>query len=215
MLKTIAQEYKFNIIRIYPAWTYYNPAPDRFDFTDLEEVLKYCDEFGLRVLMGVVIEEAPYWLEELHPETRFVDAKGNFQRLSDSGNNVSGGWPGLCLDWDPVQKAAARFIEELASMAAQHPSMYAYDCWNEPHLSPAFPAISGLNPKSFFTVIVPRRLKSFIAGWSNGMAASTLLTRLGSGVIRTGRRSTRRGPWGLIWIGLTGATTLLSEAPGK
>src|SRR5690348_16720561 len=47
MLKTIAQEYKFNIIRIYPAWAYYNPAPDRFDFSELEEVLKYCDEFGL------------------------------------------------------------------------------------------------------------------------------------------------------------------------
>src|SRR5215471_9477589 len=92
MLKTIAQEYKFNIIRIYPAWAYYHPAPDRFDFDELDEVLKYCDEFGLRVLMGLVIEEAPYWLERVHPETRFVDAKGQFQRLSDSGNNVSGGW---------------------------------------------------------------------------------------------------------------------------
>src|SRR5579863_6619683 len=63
MLKTIAQEYKFNIIRIYPAWAYYNPAPDRFDFGELEEVVKYCDDFGLRILMGVVIEEMPYWLE--------------------------------------------------------------------------------------------------------------------------------------------------------
>ena len=112
MLKTIAQDYKFNIIRIYPAWAYYNPAPDRFDFGELEEVVKYCDDFGLRILMGVVIEEMPYWLEGLHPETRFVDARGNFQRLSDSGNNVSGGWPGLCLDWDPIQKAAARFIQQ-------------------------------------------------------------------------------------------------------
>ena len=63
MLKTIAQEYKFNIIRIYPAWAYYNPAPERFDFSELEEVVKYCDEFGLRILMGVVIEEMPYWLD--------------------------------------------------------------------------------------------------------------------------------------------------------
>src|SRR5215469_6489477 len=35
MLKTTAEEYKFNIIRIYPAWAYYNPAPDRFEFDDL------------------------------------------------------------------------------------------------------------------------------------------------------------------------------------
>src|SRR3989442_959944 len=138
MLKAVAQQYQFNIVRIYPAWAYYNPAPDRFVFDDLEEVMKYCDEFGLRVLMGVVIEEAPYWLERAHPETRFVDAKGNFQRLADSGNNVSGGWPGLCLDWQPVRDAATRFIHEMVKAVAHYSSLYAYDCWNEPHIEPAW-----------------------------------------------------------------------------
>src|SRR5579863_1757362 len=138
MLQKIAQEYKFNVIRIYPAWSYYNPAPDRFVFDDLEQVMSLCDEFGLRVLMGVVIEEAPYWLERAHPETRFVSATGAPQRLSDSGNNVSGGWPGLCLDWDVVQEAAAKFISKLGIMARTHGSMYAYDCWNEPHIEPAW-----------------------------------------------------------------------------
>ena len=138
MLKAIAQKYQFNIVRIYPAWVYYHPAPDRFVFDDLEEVMKYCDEFGLRVLMGIVTEEAPYWLERAHPETRYVDAKGNPQRLSDSSNNVSGGWPGLCLDWEPVQQAARRFIGELIKVVAPHPSMYAYDCWNEAHIEPAW-----------------------------------------------------------------------------
>jgi beta-galactosidase GanA len=138
MLKDIAQKYQFNIVRIYPAWVYYHPAPDRFVFDDLEEVMKYCDEFGLRVLMGIVTEEAPYWLERAHPETRYVDAKGNAQRLTDSSNNVSGGWPGLCLDWEPVQQAAQRFIRELIKVVAPHPSMYAYDCWNEAHIEPAW-----------------------------------------------------------------------------
>jgi beta-galactosidase len=138
MLKDIAQKYQFNIVRIYPAWVYYHPAADRFAFDDLEEVMKYCDEFGLRVLMGIVTEEAPYWLERAHPETRYVDAKGNPQRLSDSSNNVSGGWPGLCLDWEPVQEAAQRFIRELIKVVAPHPSMYAYDCWNEAHIEPAW-----------------------------------------------------------------------------
>jgi len=138
MLKAIAQKYQFNIVRIYPPWVYYHPAPDRFVFDDLEEVMKYCDEFGLRVLMGIVTEEAPYWLEGAHPETRYVDAKGNPQRLSDSSNNVSGGWPGLCLDWEPVQQAARRFIGELIKVVAPHPSMYAYDVWNEAHIEPAW-----------------------------------------------------------------------------
>lgn len=138
MLKTIAQEYKFNIIRIYSPWVYLNPEEDRFDFAELEEVMRYCDEFGLKVLMGVILEDAPYWLEAAHPETRYMDARDHIERLDGSANNVSGGWPGLCLDWQPVRDAAGKFIREMAKTLAAHPSMYAYDCWNEPHIEPAW-----------------------------------------------------------------------------
>jgi hypothetical protein len=138
MLRTIAQEYKFNIIRIYSSWVYHNPEPDRFDFEELDEVMGYCDEFGLRVLMGVITEDAPYWLEAAHPEARYVNAKDQAQKLDGSGNNVSGGWPGLCLDWAPVREAAGKFIREMAEVVAAHRSMYAYDCWNEPHIEPAW-----------------------------------------------------------------------------
>ena len=58
MLRAIAQEHHFNIIRIYLAWVYCNPKPDQFDFAELEEVMRYCDEFGIRVLMGVITVEA-------------------------------------------------------------------------------------------------------------------------------------------------------------
>ena len=138
MLRTIAQHYQFNIIRVYPTWDYYNRAPDKFVFDEIEEVMKYCDEFGLKVLMGIVMETAPYWLEQAHPEARFVDAKGQPQRLEGSSAQITGGWPGLCLDWEPVREAASRFIRELAKLVASHPSMYAYDCWNEPHIEPAW-----------------------------------------------------------------------------
>jgi beta-galactosidase len=138
MLKTIAEKYRFNLIRVYPTWDYYNPAPERFEFDEIEEVMKYCDEFGLRVLMGIVFETAPYWLEQAHPEARFVDAKGNPQRLQGSPAQITGGWPGLCLDWEPVRQAGARFIAELVKVVAPHPSAYAYDVWNEPHIEPAW-----------------------------------------------------------------------------
>jgi beta-galactosidase len=134
MLKTFAQEYKFNILRIYASWGYYNPEPGRFDFEELEEVMDYCDEFGLRVLMGVITEGAPYWFEAAHPETRYLDARDLPHRLGGSGNNISGGWPGLCLDWEPVREAGGRYIREMAKVVGAHPSMYAYDVWNEPHL---------------------------------------------------------------------------------
>ncbi len=164
MLKAIAQQYRFNIIRIYTAWVYNNPEPDKFQFDELEEVMGYCDEFGIRVLMGVVIEEAPYWLEQAHPETRFVDATGHPHRLSDSGNNVSGGWPGLCLDWEVVQEAAAKFIREMVKVVSPHSSMYAYDVWNEPHIEPAWPRNIWANPQELLFCYCNKTIADF-QGW--------------------------------------------------
>ena len=137
MLESIANEYKFNIIRIYCSWVYLNPEPGRFDFSEIEEVLSDCDRLGLKVLMGAVIEEAPYWLEAAHPESRFVDALGVPQRLQTASINMSGGWPSLCMDWEPVRQAAETFLQELAKVVSKHSSMYAYDVWNEPHLEPS------------------------------------------------------------------------------
>ncbi len=132
MIDAIANRYQFNIIRIYPPWDYYNPRPGEFRFDDLEDLMSTCDEYGMRVLMTIYLECAPYWLEQAHPETRLVNAKGQAMRLGGDGGSYSGGWPGLCLDWEVVQEAAARFVHELTKLSAAHRSLYAYDVWNEP-----------------------------------------------------------------------------------
>jgi len=161
MLRTISQHYHFNIVRVYPTWDYYHRAPDKFVFDEIEEVMKYCDEFGLKVLMGIVMETAPYWLEQAHPEARFVDAKGQAQRLEGSSAQITGGWPGLCLDWEPVREAASRFIRELAKVVAPHPSMYAYDCWNEPHIEPAWQRNIWASPQERLYCYCPQTIVEF------------------------------------------------------
>jgi len=72
LIADIANRYQFNLIRIFPPWEYYNPRPGEYRFDDLEQLLSVCDEFDVRVLMNVMLESAPYWLEEVHPEARFV-----------------------------------------------------------------------------------------------------------------------------------------------
>ena len=122
VLRTFSKQYHFNLMRAFPTWDYYHRAPDQYNFDEIEELMKYCDEFGLKVMMGIVIETAPYWLEQAHPETRFVDAKGEPRRLQGHSSHITGGFPSLCLAWQPVQEAARDFIRELARVAS-HPSM--------------------------------------------------------------------------------------------
>ncbi len=161
MLNEIANEHKFNIIRIYPGWDYYNPAADRFVFDDVDEVMRYCDELGLRVLLGVVLESAPWWLEQAHPECRYVDAAGESHRLQGSANNMTGGWPGLCWDWPPVREAAARYIRELAKFGSSHRSLYAWDCWNEPHIEPAWERNIWATPQQTLYCYCDRTIAAF------------------------------------------------------
>ncbi len=161
MLRAIAQKYKFNIIRIYPGWDYYNPGPDQFVFDDVDEVMAYCDEFGVRVLLGAVLESAPWWREQAHPECRYVDAKGQPRHLAGSGNNMTGGWPGLCWDWAPVRQAAGRYLQELAKFASKHRSLYAYDCWNEPHIEPAWERNIWAQPQEHLFCYCEGTIKAF------------------------------------------------------
>lgn len=137
LLEKIARQHEFNTVRIYPTWDYFNPAPGVYDFEQIDEVMTACDELGLQVLLGIVLETAPYWLERKHPDARYVDARGRAQVLGGSPAQLSGGWPGLCMDAPPVREQAAAFVGALVAAAAKHPSLFAYDVWNEPRLEPA------------------------------------------------------------------------------
>jgi len=66
---------------------------------------------------------------------------------------MTGGWPGLCLDWEPVRKAAGQFVRELVKVLVPHSSLYAYDYWNEPHIEPA-----SLGKGNYQVIIAPWHL---------------------------------------------------------
>jgi beta-galactosidase len=163
LIKSIAEQYKFNLIRIWPNWDYVNPEPDKWIFDEVEEVMSYCDEFGLQVLCGLMFELAPWWLEQKYPDSRFVDARGRAMPLQSSPNNVSGGWPGLCFDWEPVRDAGAKYIRELIRVVAPHKSLFAYDCWNEPHVEPAWARNIWADPEEVLFCYCERTIAAFRA----------------------------------------------------
>ena len=163
MIRTIAEEYKFNIIRIWPNWDYVNPEPDQWIFDEVEEVMNHCDEFGLKVLCGLMFELAPWWLEEKYPGARFTDAKGQAVSIGGSPNNVTGGWPGLCFDWEPVREAGAKYIQELIKVVSPHPSLFGYDCWNEPHIEPAWARNIWAQPQEILFCYCEKTIEAFRA----------------------------------------------------
>ena len=161
MIQALAEQHKFNLIRIWPNWDYVNPEQDKWIFDEVEEVMRYADEFGMQVLCGLVMELAPYWLEQKYPDSRYVDARGRAMRLQGSGNNVTGGWPGLCFDSGPVREAGAKYIKELIKVVGPHKSLFGYDCWNEPHVEPAWARNLWVDPEEILFCYCDHTIAAF------------------------------------------------------
>ena len=78
-----------------------------------------------------------------------------------SPNNVTGGWPGLCFDWEPVREAGAKYIQELIKVVSPHKSLFGYDCWNEPHIEPAWARNIWAEPEELLFCYCERTIEAF------------------------------------------------------
>jgi beta-galactosidase GanA len=126
-----------NTVKLWACWSWMNPERDRFDLEDLDALMEIAGRVGLKVVLNVILEDAPYWLEEDYPEARYRDAEGRDIQLGAAMNTPGGGWPGLCFDNAAVVEAGFAFLEAVVGRYKDHPALLAWDVWNEPHLEPA------------------------------------------------------------------------------
>jgi beta-galactosidase len=126
-----------NTVKLWACWSWMEPRPGEYDFADLDELFDLAHAAGLQVVVNTILEDAPYWLEQRHPEARYRDAEDRPVHLGAAMNTPGGGWPGLCFDNDAVWDAGARFLAALVHRYDAHPALLAWDVWNEPHLEPA------------------------------------------------------------------------------
>jgi beta-galactosidase len=137
-LTKIRDELNFDIIRVRMQWNAIHRRPDSFDWDEYDEIAAICDELGLQFFLETSLESAPYWLERRHPEARYVSANGQAMELGPYDSTQFGGYPGLCFHHAVVRQQGERFLRELAGHFRDHPMLLGFDCWNEPHLEPAW-----------------------------------------------------------------------------
>jgi len=136
-LKAI-REHNFGVVKLWLMWTSVHLAPGKFDFGEFDDILDLADRYGLKVVAQTVLENCPYWLDEMYPEARYVAVDGTVMRPDAFIHMATGGWPGLCFHHEAVKRAAEEFLSAVASRYRHHPAMYVYECWNEPFLEPTY-----------------------------------------------------------------------------
>ncbi|MQY59941.1 MAG: hypothetical protein GH144_10150 [Clostridia bacterium] len=126
----------FNTVKFWAMWNHMHPAPGEFDFSHFDRLFELAAENELQVVISLIIENAPYWLVQKYPYTRYVAHDGVRIDLIARPNTPGGGWPGLCLDNKEVRDEATKFMRALAKRYEDHPSLYGYDVWDEAFFEP-------------------------------------------------------------------------------
>lgn len=137
-LTRIKEELDFNVVKFRLQWNWIERRRGELFLDEVHKMFDLCDKLGLHVIAEINLESAPYWLEEQHPESRYVNARGHAMELGAYDATQGGGYPGLCFHHKIVQEEGRRYLTQLIKEISWHPSLLAYDCWNEPHLEPVW-----------------------------------------------------------------------------
>lgn len=132
------KELGFTCVKHWAVWNWIEKEPEKFDFMELDELVRLSKEAGLQVIINIIPEGAPYWIYEGHMESLYRTADGLPVEPGGPANIPSGGWPGLCMDDPEFAKLVARFIRETARHFQEEDTVTIIDVWNEPHLEPMY-----------------------------------------------------------------------------
>ena len=110
------------VAEIWPGWEVLEPEPGIFDFAPLDDYVQKATDAGLGVVMGVGINNPPFWIFTDIPDVRCVDVKGTVAvRRVQSANH----------DNTEYRKCMARFIEKQAEHYSKASGIVAWQFGNE------------------------------------------------------------------------------------
>ncbi len=128
----------FNTVKLWAVWNDVEREPGRFTFDELDALMNLAGEYGLRVVINLIPEGAPYWTRAGNEDAYYQTASGERVTYGGPANLPTAGWPGLCIDKEEAANLVLRFIRETSAHVAGHSALLAIDVWNEPHLEPMF-----------------------------------------------------------------------------
>ena len=144
----------FNTVKTWIDWQTGEPSQGKFDFDNLNLLMRLAQQRGLRVIVQIYLDSAPGWIGRLYPSGRFVDSSGAVINSQSA--------PGYNLDDPGVHKEAVAFLEALSKDANQFPALYGWDVWSEPHIInwAEFPYLK--NPEFGFNPATQARFRKWL-----------------------------------------------------
>ncbi len=125
------KKHGFNLIKIQTHWGIDEPVEGRYDFEKYEKVIKYADQLGMKVYLGLTLEQAPAWLYTNYPDVRMVGKNGVTIAYDAAYTLPSDGKPGPCYDSPVAKEKQLRYIHAIITALSKYKNIAFWETWQE------------------------------------------------------------------------------------
>ena len=121
----------FNLIKLQEQWAVNEPEEGQYDFSKYEELIAYAKKLGMRVYLGLTMEQAPAWLYKKYPDCRMVGIDGTPIIYEAQSPMPADGKPGPCFDHPGARAAQRAFIHALVKALGKYDNVIVWNTWQE------------------------------------------------------------------------------------
>jgi beta-galactosidase len=128
----LMKELKFNTVKFWVQWRWSHREENRFEFSDLDQLMDLAYKNNLKVTLNTIFDVAPLWLYNKYPDAKMVQCDGKIVEPRAINCRQTGGSPGPCYNHRGALFERRIFMRELIEHFKNHPAMGMWDVWNEP-----------------------------------------------------------------------------------
>ncbi|MCQ2431687.1 MAG: beta-galactosidase [Clostridia bacterium] len=125
----------YNTVKLWLQWRWNEPEEDVYDFSDIDELMRLCEKYGLKAVLNLILDVTPVRLIKKYPDSAMITASGQRLEGYTTSYRQIGGVPGPCFHHPEARKHKIDFIHACAKHYADHPALLMWDVWNEPELT--------------------------------------------------------------------------------
>lgn len=107
---------------IWPGWSVIERQEGQYDFEELDEFVRLAGENGLKICMGIGINDTPFWLYYKYPDLKMrdTDGKASKRRVQSA-----------CFDHMEYRTHMEAFIAEIVTHYDRNPAVCSFQIGNE------------------------------------------------------------------------------------
>ncbi len=125
-----------NTFRHWFIWSAIETSPGVYNWKNYDRQMELAGKYGIRTVIAEMTALAPQWIFDRYPEVLYVDEQGRRPVSGISPATATGGYAkgnagAICMNTKAGRELIGSFLTALAERYKGHPSLMAYDVWNE------------------------------------------------------------------------------------